>query len=51
MRKKVRYNYGEIEVGMSIYMGDMSVTGGPEEVKKGISSCERMKVENKIKYN
>ena len=51
MRKKVRYKYGGIEVGMSIYMGDMSVAGGPEEVKKGISSCERMKVENKIKYN
>ena len=51
MRKNIRYKYGEIEVGMSIYMDDMSVAGGPEEVKKGISSCERVKVKNKIKYN
>ena len=32
--EKVDYKYGEIEIGMSIYMDDISVAGGPEEVKK-----------------
>ena len=32
---KVDYKYGEIEIAMSIYMDDTSVTGRPEEVKEG----------------
>ena len=32
--EKVDYKYGEIEKGMPIYMDDISVAGGPEEVKK-----------------
>ena len=28
------YKYGEIEIGISIYMDDISVARGPEEVKK-----------------
>ena len=34
VREKVDYKYGEIEIGMSMYMDDISVSGGPEEVKK-----------------
>ena len=50
-REKVDYKYGEIEIGMSIYMDDISVSGGPEEVKKGIRKCARMEVEKKMKYS
>ena len=32
--EKVDYKYGEIEIGMPICMDDISVAGGPEEVKK-----------------
>ena len=32
--EKVDFKYGEIEIGMSIYMDDISGVGGPEEVKK-----------------
>ena len=32
--EKVDYKYCEIEIGMSIYMDDISVAEGPEEVKK-----------------
>ena len=32
--QKVYYKYGEIEIGMLIYMHDISVARGPEEVKK-----------------
>ena len=33
IREKVDYKYGEIEIGISIYMDDISVAGGPEEIK------------------
>ena len=32
---KVDYKYGEMEIAMSIYMDDTSVTGRPEEAKEG----------------
>ena len=32
---KIDYKYRETEIAMSIYMDDISVAGGPEEVKKG----------------
>ena len=32
--ERVYYKYGDIEIGMLIYMGDISVAGGPKEVKK-----------------
>ena len=32
--EKVDHKYGEIEIGMSICMDDISVAGAPEEVKK-----------------
>ena len=32
-------------------MDDISITGGPEEVKKGIRKCARMEVEKKMKYS
>ena len=51
VREKVDYKYGEIEIGMSIYMDDISVSGGPEKVKKGIRKCARMEVEKKMKYS
>ena len=34
-------------MGMSIYVDDISVVGGPEEVKTGIRKCARMEVEKK----
>ena len=49
--EKVEYKYGEIEIGMSIYMDDIPVAGGPEEVKKGIRKCARMEVEKKMTYS
>ena len=32
---------------MSIYVDDISVAAGPEEVKKGTRKCPRMEVERK----
>ena len=33
-RVEYKYGMGEIELDMSIYIDDISVAGGPEEVKK-----------------
>ena len=49
--KKVDYKYGAMEIGMSIYMDDISVARGPKEVKKGIRKFAIMKVEKKMKYS
>ena len=32
--ENIDYKYGEIETAISIYMGDISKSRGPEEVKK-----------------
>ena len=32
--EKVDYKYDKIEIRISIYMDEISVAGGPEEVKK-----------------
>ena len=32
--EKVDYKYGKIEIRMSMYMDNISVAGGPEEIKK-----------------
>ena len=48
--EKVDYKYCEIEIGMSIYMDDISVAEGPEEVKKRNKECSRMEAVKKIKH-
>ena len=51
VNERVDYKDGEIEIGISIYREDISVAGGPEEVKKGIRKCARIEVEKKMKYS
>ena len=49
VREKVNYKFREIEIGISIYMDDISVAGGPDEVRKRIRKCTRIEVEKKMK--
>ena len=49
--EKVDYKYGEIEIGMSIYIDDISVAEGPEEAKEEIRKRARMEVEKEMKYS
>ena len=54
VEEKVDYKYGEIEIAMSIYIADVSVAGGPEEIKKRnveMRKCARTEVEKKKKYS
>ena len=46
--EKVHYKYGEIEIGMSVYMDDISVAGEPKK-EKNKEMC-KMKVEKQMKY-
>ena len=50
VRENVDEKNEEIEIGISIYMNDISLEGGPEEVKEGIRKCTRTKVEKRMKY-
>ena len=49
--EKVVYKYGEIEIGMSIYIDDISVAEGPEEAKEEIRKRARMEMEKEMKYS
>ena len=48
--EKVFYRYGKIEISIAVCMDHISVTGGAEDVRKGIKKQARMEVKNKIKY-
>ena len=51
VRERVEYKYEEIEIGISIYMDNISVAGGPEKVKKRKRKCAGMEVEKKVRSN
>ena len=48
--EKVSYEYGSIEIGMSVYMDDISAAGDPEQVRKAKRNYSRMAVEKKMRY-
>ena len=49
--EKIDYKYCEIEIGMSVYMDDISLVGEPEEINKRRRKCARMEAEKKMKYS
>ena len=51
VREKINYKFREIEIGISIYMDNISVAGGPDEVRKRIRKRTRIEVEKKMKYS
>ena len=50
--EKVGYKYEKIEIGMSIYIDEISVEGETEEVKKGKRNCAKNQTgkENEIQF-
>ena len=48
--EKVVVKYGEILIGMPIFMDDIATVGGPEDRRKGISNCRKMEIEEKMEY-
>ena len=49
--EKTDYKYCEIEIGMSVYMDDISIVGEPEEINKRRRKSARMEAEKKAKYS
>ena len=49
IEETVRYSYGKIVIGMSVYMDDKAAAG-IAEIRKGIRNCAKMEKEKKMKY-
>ena len=48
--EKVEVKYGEILIGMSIFMDDIAAIGGAEDIRKCIRNCRKMETEMKMEY-
>ena len=48
--EKVICNYGNIEIGMPVFMDDIAVIGDPDTIRKEIRNCRKMETEKKIIY-
>ena len=48
--KKAEVKYGEILIGMPIFMDDIAAIGGAEDMRKGIRNCRKMEIEKKMEY-
>ena len=50
IREKVCCKYGDTEIGMSVFMNDISAVGDAEEIRKGIRNCRKMETLKKFEY-
>ena len=48
--EKVTHKYRNIEIGMPVYMDDISAVGEAEEIRKGIRNCRKMEEQKKFEY-
>ena len=48
--EKVICKYGNIEIGMPVFMDDIAAIGDPDTIRKGIRNCRKMETEKKIIY-
>ena len=48
IQEALKYQYGEVEIGMPVFMDDIAVVGTADNIGKRIPSCRRMKIEKKI---
>ena len=48
--EKVEVKYGEILIGMPIFMDDIAATGGAEDIRKGIRNCRKMEIQKRMEY-
>lgn len=48
--EKIEVKDGEVEIGMPVFMNNIAVTGGLENVREGIKHCKKMKIETRMEY-
>ena len=49
-QNRVKYQYGKVEIGMSVFMDDIAAVGTADNIRKGIQNCRRMEIEKKMIY-
>ena len=49
-RERVEYSYGNVDIGMSVYLDDIAAAGGMAEIKKRIWNCDKIEKEKKSWY-
>ena len=48
--EKIELKYGEILIGIPIFMDGIAAVGGAEDIRKGIGNCRKMETEMKMEY-
>ena len=48
IQEAVKYQYGEAEIGISVFMDDVAVAGTAVNIRKVIQNCRRMDIEKKM---
>ena len=48
--KKVCCKYGDTEIGIPVFMDDISAVGDAEEIRKGIRNCRKVEILKKFEF-
>ena len=46
-QEAVKYQYGKVEIGMTVFMDDIGAVGTADNIRKRIPNCRRM-IEKKL---
>ena len=46
----MKYQYGNVEIGMPVIIDDIAAVGKADDIRKGIQNCRRMEIEKKMIY-
>ena len=46
----MKYQYGKVEIGMLVFMDDITAVGTADDIRKGLQNCRRMENEKKMIY-
>ena len=50
IQEVVNYQYGKVEISMSVFMDDVAAVGTANIIKKGTQNCRRVEIEKKMIY-
>ena len=50
IQEAVEYQYGKVEIGMSVFKDDRAAVGTVDNIRKVIQNCRRIEIEKKMIY-
>ena len=50
IQEAVKYQYGKVQIVISVFMDDIAAVETADNIRKGIQNCKKMKIEKKIIY-